>query len=468
MTRRSVGLAVGTSLVCVTLASASAQGATTAGLSHVDPHSLDRVSELRAPPLGIGGALSGAARLHASAEDVRLALPGFWCGAKRGTDDHEHEAANGTYKFHAIYAMTADAADQFATFAGTIQADVFQASALLERLYGRAIRFDLGTSCGPGYLDITTVRLPDRGEALRYLANDAGKLIDRIAEGLRAKGFPVHGLSASTSELQAMQKSYVVWLDGMTAVGGVCGLGGQFGDERRTQDNLNNFGGQLAVVLRSGAGFCNSNTVRHEVGHTLGALRSSAPNAFDGAHCDDAYEDTMCYPLAPSVGGDHYQGQFFDYRNDDYWDPAGRALPGWTVNLSRFICPDVSCNVASTEPPTLLDAVDLLLRGLFVSCPGGGAFNGKTCAANTTADTSDEVAVARMPLKVVLFANRARGGRWKITLKLTGIGTARVRVTCRRDGRSVRVLSKRLRAPRTYRTTVRCDTRPRARATAAG
>ena len=39
-----------------------------------------------------------------------------------------------------------------------MQADAFGASALLERLYGRAIRFDMGTTCGERYLDISSVR----------------------------------------------------------------------------------------------------------------------------------------------------------------------------------------------------------------------------------------------------------------------------------------------------------------------
>jgi hypothetical protein len=36
---------------------------------------------------------------------------------------------------------------------------------------------------------------------------------------------------------------------------------------------------------------------------------------------------------------------YFDYGNDDYWDPPqGVPLGWWTLNLSRFICPDAQCN----------------------------------------------------------------------------------------------------------------------------
>ena len=85
----------------------------------------------------------------------------------------------------------------------------------------------------------------------------------------------------------------------------------------------------------------------HEMGHNLGAIQKVAPHAFDGAHCDDAYEDTMCYSQAPRVAGGQ-RGQFFDYGNDDYWDPPnGAPLPWWTANLNRFLCADATCNVAA-------------------------------------------------------------------------------------------------------------------------
>jgi hypothetical protein len=36
---------------------------------------------------------------------------------------------------------------------------------------------------------------------------------------------------------------------------------------------------------------------------------------------------------------------YFDYGNDDYWDPPGGALPWWTVDLSPFLCPNATCNL---------------------------------------------------------------------------------------------------------------------------
>ena len=76
-----------------------------------------------------------------------------------------------------------------------------------------------------------------------------------------------------------------------------------------------------------------------------------APHAFDGAHCNDSGEDTMCYvsSTTPDTGGPD-----FDYNNDDYWDPIANPrlttaakLGHWTVNLSSFICPTTGCDSAN-------------------------------------------------------------------------------------------------------------------------
>src|SRR3954453_4083100 len=101
---------------------------------------------------------AGAAALAPGAAAKRP--PSTWCGPERSTDDTASELQNGAYKEHAVYMVPSDAPDRFGQVAGPIQADAFSASALLESSYGRPIRFDLGTACGPEYLDITVVRMP--------------------------------------------------------------------------------------------------------------------------------------------------------------------------------------------------------------------------------------------------------------------------------------------------------------------
>src|SRR3954452_7125237 len=86
--------------------------------------------------------------------------PGAWGGAETGSDDTVNEVDNGAYRYHAVYMIASDGQDRFSQLATTMQNDAFQASALLETSYGRAIRFDLGPSCGPPYLDSSVLRMP--------------------------------------------------------------------------------------------------------------------------------------------------------------------------------------------------------------------------------------------------------------------------------------------------------------------
>ena len=392
---------------------------------------VDRGAEV---PLERRGKLSGA--------QTRYRLPASWCGTPRSTDDREHEVNNGAYRFHAVYALPADAPDRFGQLAGTLQADAFQASALLEQSYGRAIRFDMGTACGPQYLDISVVRLPQTTAQLRAVANTETGTLDAVSDGLDAAGFSTIRPTDTVESAGVRDRNYVVWIDG-PAPNGACGQATSYDDPARTATNLNNLGGKVAVVFRSGEGFCSSNTVRHEIGHNLGALQPVAPHAFDGAHCEDAYEDTMCYSRAPRVT-DGQRGQFFDYGNDDYWDPpSGAPLPWWTANLNRFLCPDPACNVA---PSTGHDV------------PAGPVGDG-------VPEASDDAAAPRSVRRAtVRMKARRTGRRWKVKVTARGEGKAVVTLRCRpRPRRAVRtVMAKRTNLPRTIRKTVRCATKPRA------
>lgn len=429
---------------------------------------VDRGHEVPGPAGGgAGKPVTGPVRAKLSGARVRHRLPASWCGTPRGTDNRENEVDNGAHRYHAIYALASDAPDRFAQSATTLQSDAFQASALLEQSYGRAIRFDVGTNCGPQYLDISTVRLPQTTAQLQAAAHTPTGTLDAVADGIDAAGFPTIRPTDTIQSASARERNYVVWVDG-PAPSGACGQATSYDDQRRDPANLNNLGGKVAVIFPNGnGGFCSSNTVRHEIGHNLGALQPVAPNAFDGAHCDDAYEDTMCYSQAPRVGGGQ-RGQFFDYGNDDYWDPPqGAALPWWTANLNRFLCPDAACNVApdSGRAITANDSDgDGVTDGADV-CPGladpdqrdsDGDGRGDACSPLTARDS------VRKP-SVRIKARRAKKG-WKVTVKARGRGRALVTVRCRRTRRgAVKTVLKRTTAlPRTVRGTVRCATTPRA------
>jgi hypothetical protein len=265
-----------------------------------------------------------------------------WCA---NTDPAANQFENGAYRYHAVYAYPADRPSRLAALGAELQGDAFGASALLERDYGRAIRFDVGTPCGPGQLDISAVRLPFTADQLGALAAAAHTAtFDAVGAALRQRRFAVAPNDASVDQLTALHENYVVWLDGAGPAGS-CGQGTALLDSTRSQTNLNNLGGKLALIFRNGRDFCGADVVRHEIGHNLGALQPDAPNTTDGVHCNDAYEDTMCEWQAPKLVGGPFNGLYFDYGNDDYWDPPqGAPLGWWTVNLSRFICPDAHCN----------------------------------------------------------------------------------------------------------------------------
>ena len=232
---------------------------------------------------------------------------------------------------HLIYVYPHDKSSRFAQFGAMFQADARDASRLLQTAYNRGIRLDeRPDSRGAGrptVVDITVFR--SRYRASQLSGSDQFSV--------------VAGEINADSRFANPNKKYAVFLD---APSQYCGQGELWQD---TQRNAANASEQrtLAVVYRpydststTTGGFCRGRTLRHELGHNLGALPNTAPHAFDGAHCNDSAEDTMCYVFSdtPDTGP-----AVFDYNNDDYWDPVAAGdtakLPWWTVNLSRFVCP---------------------------------------------------------------------------------------------------------------------------------
>src|SRR4051812_2775009 len=377
---------------------------------------------------GTDPAVVGAGSPAPAPGAVAKLQPSTWCGPERSTDDTASELPNGGYKEHAVYMVPSDGANRFGQVAASIQSDAFAASALLESTYGRAIRFDLGTACGPEYLDITVVRMPYSTAQLSSAAQSGTGTFDLVAQSLDAAGLRTIQPSDSYTVAGQRTRNWVVWLDG-PAPAGTCGQASIYDDPSRATNNLNNFGGKVAVVFPSGGGsFCSANAVRHEIGHNLGALQPGAPHAFDGSHCNDAIEDTMCYSNSPRVATGQ-RGTFFDYRNDDYWDPAGGALPWWTVNLNRFLCPDTSCNlVPGADAPAagpdsdgdgVADAAD--------NCPRAA----NPDQGNTYGDGHGDACEARTTRARLKMSAKRRGSLWKLRLRATGSGRAVVMVRCR-------------------------------------
>lgn len=267
-------------------------------------------------------------------------LPHGWCGEETGTD-YPGDFDNGASRYHGVYFVPADAQSRLRELADGFQQDAIHATALIERQHGRAIRFDMGTSCGPEYLDITTVRLPHTTAELEQFAGRNVRLYQAVADALAA------ALPASISGRADIATNYVGWLDG-PAPQHTCGQASLVNDTRRSSANMSDYGGKLALIYRQAGQFCDGDVVRHEIGHTLGAIMAVAPHA-NGGHASDALEDTMAATGAPSAGGGDVYGEFFDYGGDDYWGD----LPWWTVDMSRFICAAPNCNVPPRRAPAI-------------------------------------------------------------------------------------------------------------------
>ena len=384
---------------------------------------------------------AGSSATASASQTASVAAAGDWCP---NTDPAANQFPNGDYRYHAVYAHAADRPSRLAAFGARLQQDAFGASAMLERLYGRAIRFDVGTPCGGGQLDISEVQLPFTEAQLATLAGGAhAATFDAVAAALRQRGFGVSLNEDGLAEMVDRKENYLVWLDG-PAPRRSCGQGTALLDSTRSDTNLSNFGGKLAVIFRDGAGFCGADVVRHEIGHNLGALQPDAPNTTDGVHCNDAFEDTMCGVESPEIVGGDFNGLYFDYGNDDYWDPPnGAPLGWWTLNLSRFLCPNRDCN--RPEPAR----------------PPGAAQNPPVARGERPAA---ERRVNRRKLRRPRLARRiAHGKRYtRLRLRAHGAGTARLVVRCPRGGSRRRVMSRRVALPATVRVRTRCRA-PRAR-----
>src|SRR5688572_29585831 len=81
-----------------------------------------------------------ATAIEAPARAAAAATPPDWCP---NSDPAANQFQNGDYRYHAVYAHPADRPSRLAALGAGLQQDAFGASALIEREYGRAIRFDI-------------------------------------------------------------------------------------------------------------------------------------------------------------------------------------------------------------------------------------------------------------------------------------------------------------------------------------
>jgi hypothetical protein len=326
----------------------------------------------------------GQARL--SAMDVGVAatgLPTTWCGGETTTDTTVDQAFDKTLpQFKVVYAYPSDRTDRFAEWKDALQANVSLIEQFVSSQTGstRAPRFDMGTSCGPRYLDIQTVALP--GTRASYVQN-----MSAVGSYVMTQVNPSPG----------GRRNYVIFADAMSS-GGANGIGelyeGSTSSERPDFSNVHNSGGLTSVLWSPDAAAPGADPngwwpegVLHEMTHNMGGVQWSAPHtsqpagqrSYQYSHCWDG-RDVMCYQDGPSMGHPYSAAvcaavagampQAYDCGQDDYFNPAppvGSYLAThWNVYNNVFMAdcstlPAGTCLASGpTDPPTSTTAPSVL------------------------------------------------------------------------------------------------------------
>ena len=297
-------------------------------------------------------------------------LPETWCGIQTATDDTVDDVYPDTDPaFKLVYAYASDQSDRFAALADKLQASV---SLLTRYMAGQSdgektVRFDLGTNCGPQYVDIQTVALP---QPKSYYVVAGVPQFNRLNDDVRA----------AVPLAPASQRNLLVYADALRGTDGVAGTGMRFTTpgvaDVPDATNPHNAGQLLAVAWAPAAAppgtYAQPATLMHELSHNLGGVQAGAPHTTDpsnGGHCTDE-QDLMCY----ADGGpnntltytcDYRSSQTidetYDCGHDDYFNPA--PAPGsyldthWNIFNSEHLadCSDpgagLSCGNTDTTKP---------------------------------------------------------------------------------------------------------------------
>src|SRR3954470_1875945 len=318
----------------------------------------------------------GQARL--SAMDVGVAatgLPTTWCGSETTTDDTTDATFDKTLpQFKVIYAYPADRPDRFDQWKDALQADLSLIEQFVSSQVGstRAPRFDMGTACGPYYLDIQTVALP--AARATYVQN-----MNAVETYVKTKVDPSPG----------GRRNYVIIADTLSS-GTLNGVGelyeGSTSSQRPDTANIHNGGGLTSVLWMPDTAPPGTDPngwwpegLLHEMTHNMGGVQWGSPHSSQPAggtnytysHCWDG-RDVMCYQDGPAMSHSYSSTvcaalsgalpQTYDCGQDDYFNPA--PAPGsylathWNVYNNVFMAecgtlPAGSCLTSGpTDPPS--------------------------------------------------------------------------------------------------------------------
>src|SRR5690349_18667731 len=266
----------------------------TFGVPHKDPNLLThRDTRTQLQDVNLADVVSTA---QAAAGDGSDGLPTTWCGTETGGDNGPVTPVTKA-QFKLVYAYAADRPDRFAQWKDALQANVAIVQRFLSAQDGgtKALRFDMGTSCGPQYADIQIVPLP--GTRAQY-ADNFGAISGAVQRALGATSTP---------------RNTIVIADGLAGGTQEYGLGetimGASG-EKPGAANVHNRGG-LTSILFSRDGAAAPGNARwgwwpegflHEMTHNLGAVQWGAPHSTQPkgqtlpqyGHCWQG-ADVMCY-----------------------------------------------------------------------------------------------------------------------------------------------------------------------------
>jgi hypothetical protein len=286
----------------------------------------------------------------------------------RRRPDPRDDVFPGQPTIRVLYALPRGRPNRLVYFARLLQANITTIQRFVATQSGdrKTVRFDMGTRCGPQYVDISLLRLKRRTGA--YLEPAGGQLIPTIDPGTRLQR------EIRRATRRDRRDNYLVYVDGLnhaSATDPVPTAGMTdvvVPDSRPGPVNANNGGGRIGAVFGPDQGLpplraegFDSKMFVHELLHTLGAVQDNAPHATGGGHCYDG-ADIMCYadggPRSARYSSSYCSTltsvipQVIDCSRDDYFNPSPN--PGsylathWNVYDSAFLgsCTDAQLRAA--------------------------------------------------------------------------------------------------------------------------
>lgn len=363
---------------------------------------------------------------------TRTAAGGFptgWCGTSQRGDLPDPPGQTRRPVFKVIYAYPADLPGRFGYFADLLQSNASQIArfAAAQSDQRKTVRFDMGSTCGPRYLDIQVVAL--RRSRAEYLYESPSYPGVRYPYAGQAHLYAevqaaIDGQTPYTTGFTAPVRNFLVFVDGLnlrmdreadgswrtTPYNWDWGAATTYDDESAdpyAQRNVNPYG-QIATMYGSAPeaqpsgypvedpaqGFMPAEQL-HELLHTLGAVQDGAPNSTGWLHCTDG-QDVMCYQdssdprstqraVCPALSYGLFT-QSIDCNRDDYFGPtpAAATYPAthWNTFDSPFLgscrelleaCGGVDASTEADQVPFDVDRANAIWRRLYGGAGAGDA-----------------------------------------------------------------------------------------------